>query len=144
MQGPPPSWGLQFEARSSVRGGGAGGERVTSPARSVPPRALFPQSLVEIPAIQGLKVERGLLPQERPAPVATRAQRLRIGVPGEAANDERRVALAPYAAEILVSAGHDVIIEAGAGRQAHFADNEYSEVGAEVVEGASAVYGAAD
>ena len=99
---------------------------------------------MEIPAIQGLKVERGLLPLERPAAVATRAQRMRIGVPGEAANDERRVALAPYAAGILVSAGHDVLIEAGAGKQAHFGDHEYAEVGAEVIDGPAAVYSGAD
>lgn len=99
---------------------------------------------MEIPAIQGLKVERGLLPMERPQAVATRAQRLKIGVPGEGGNDERRVALAPYAVGILTAAGHEVLIEAGAGTASHFADVEYAEAGAEIVESAAGVYGAAD
>ncbi len=99
---------------------------------------------MEIPAIQGLKVERGLLPLERPEAVATKSQRLRIGVPAESGNDERRVALAPYAVGVLTAAGHDVLIEAGAGKASHFADVDYAEAGAEVVEGAAGVYAAAD
>ena len=99
---------------------------------------------MEIPAIQGLQIEKTLLPLERPAAVSERHQRLRVGIPSEAQNDERRVALAPYAAGLLVANGHEVRIEAGAGEAAQFADAEYAEFGCEVVEGAGAVYAASD
>ncbi|HYE95672.1 MAG TPA: alanine dehydrogenase [Rubricoccaceae bacterium] len=98
---------------------------------------------MEIPHGPGLQIEKGLLPLAQPVAVAERRARLRIGVPGEAANQERRVALAPYAAGILVANGHEVLIEAGAGEQAHFTDAEYAEVGAEVVGSAADVYGSA-
>ena len=55
---------------------------------------------MEIPAIQGLQVETTLLPLEKPAALSERQQHLRVGVPSEALNDERRVALAPYAAAL--------------------------------------------
>ena len=93
---------------------------------------------MEIPAIQGLQIEKSLLPLERPAAVGEQHQRLRVGVPSEAENDERRVALAPYAAGLLVANGHEVRIEAGAGEAAQFADTEYAEFGCDVVEGAGA------
>ena len=99
---------------------------------------------MEIPAIQGLNIETTLLPLERPAAVSEQHQRLRVGVPGEAGNDERRVALAPYAAGLLVANGHEVRIEAGAGEAAQFSDHEYSEFGCEVVDGAGAVYAESD
>ncbi|MGB3543020.1 alanine dehydrogenase [Rubrivirga sp.] len=95
---------------------------------------------MEIPAIQGLKIESTLLPLEKTAAIGERTQRLRIGVPSEAANDERRVALAPYAAAILVAAGHEVRIEAGAGAEAQFEDMAYTEAGCDVVQSASEVY----
>ena len=99
---------------------------------------------MEIPAIQGLNIETTLLPLERSAAVSERHQRLRVGVPSEAGNDERRVALAPYAAGLLVANGHEVRIEAGAGEAAQFSDHEYSEFGCEVVDGAGAVYAESD
>lgn len=99
---------------------------------------------MEIPAIQGLQIESALLPLEKPAAVGERQQRLRIGIPSELANVERRVALAPYAAGLLIANGHDVRIEAGAGTAAQFRDAEYAEVGCEVVESAGEVYAEAD
>ncbi|MEM0963305.1 MAG: alanine dehydrogenase [Bacteroidota bacterium] len=99
---------------------------------------------MEIPAIQGLKVESALLPLEKPAAVGERQQRLCIGVPSEVDNDERRVALAPYAASILVAAGHEVRIQSGAGEEAQFADVEYADVGCDVVESPAEVYAHCD
>ncbi len=99
---------------------------------------------MEIAAIQGLKVESALLPLEKPAAVGERAQRLRIGVPSEAGNNERRVALAPYAAAVLVASGHEVRIQAGAGREAQFADTDYADAGCEVVETAGEIYAESD
>ena len=99
---------------------------------------------MEIPAFQGLKVETTLLPLEKPARVGEAQQRLRIGIPSEADNDERRVALAPHAAALLVAGGHEVRVQAGAGLEAQFADAEYAEAGCEVVDSAGEVYAESD
>ncbi len=99
---------------------------------------------MEIPAFQGLQVESTLLPREQPAAVGESQQRLLIGVPSEAPNGERRVALAPYAAGLLLANGHEVRIQAGAGEAAQFSDTEYAEVGCEVVEEAGEVYAESD
>jgi NAD(P) transhydrogenase subunit alpha len=66
---------------------------------------------------------------------------VKIGVPKETAADERRVALVPDAVARLVSDGFDVLVEAGAGEAAYFADASYQEAGASLVE---SVYGDAD
>ena len=99
---------------------------------------------MEIPAIQGLQVESALLPQERPAALGESRQQLRVGVPSEAANGERRVALAPYAAGLLIANGHEVRIESGAGDASQFSDAEYAEVGCDVASTASEVYATSD
>ena len=99
---------------------------------------------MEIPAIQGLQVETPLLPLEKPAVLSERQQHLRIGVPSEALNDERRVALAPYATALLVANGHEVVIESGAGGEAQFSDHAYAEAGCQVVGSPDEVYGQAD
>ena len=99
---------------------------------------------MEIPAIQGLNVETTLMPLEKPAALGERTQRIRVGVPSEAPNDERRVALAPYAAAVLVAAGHEVRVEAGAGAEAQFPDADYADAGCLVVESAGEVYAESD
>lgn len=99
---------------------------------------------MEIPAFQGLQVESVLLPKEKPATVGESRQQLRVGVPSESENGERRVALAPYAAGLLIANGHEVRIEAGAGEASQFSDAEYAEVGCEVVESAGEVYSESD
>jgi H+-translocating NAD(P) transhydrogenase subunit alpha len=63
---------------------------------------------------------------------------MRIGVPLQIAPGERRVALTPEVAARLVSKGHVVAIEAGAGLAAGHSDADYTAVGAEVVDRASA------
>jgi len=52
---------------------------------------------------------------------------------------ERRVALVPGSVGPLVQAGWEVRIEAGAGREAGFADEQYAEKGAKVVSRAEAL-----
>lgn len=99
---------------------------------------------MEIPSIQGLGTEQVLLPLERPLALQERQRSLRIGVPREVSNEERRVALAPYGAGILAAAGHEVLIERGAGRDAHFPDEEYAGAGATLVDGAREVYAGAE
>jgi NAD(P) transhydrogenase subunit alpha len=55
---------------------------------------------------------------------------LRIGVPTETAPGERRVALVPDIVRKLAAAGHDVLVEPGAGGGAGITDAEYEEAGA--------------
>ncbi|TPG32038.1 NAD(P) transhydrogenase subunit alpha [Mycobacterium hodleri] len=53
-----------------------------------------------------------------------------IGVLAETAAGERRVALDPSAVERLTKAGRVVVVQAGAGASATFADSEYTDAGA--------------
>jgi alanine dehydrogenase len=99
---------------------------------------------MEIPSLQGFERERGLMTMEKPLKEEEEGQSLRIGVPREVANEERRVALAPSGVGALVANGHEVYVEQGAGRQAHFQDDEYAESGGELVEDADDLYAQCD
>ncbi len=79
-------------------------------------------------------------PQEEMLEVARKKGKLYIGIPKEMAFQENRVPLVPDAVALLVNNGHRIVIEAGAGKAAHFEDNDYSEAGAEVVYSAQDVY----
>ncbi len=57
---------------------------------------------------------------------------IRIAVPAEFETAERRVALTPGAVGALIETGHSVVVEAGAGTRAGFADQAYLDVGARV------------
>jgi NAD(P) transhydrogenase subunit alpha len=57
---------------------------------------------------------------------------MRIGVPKETAPDERRVALVPDIVRRLTGAGHEVVIEAGAGAGAGVPDQDYTDAGAQI------------
>ncbi|MFA9219829.1 MAG: alanine dehydrogenase [Sediminibacterium sp.] len=77
--------------------------------------------------------ETALAPQEEMLHVGKNMQRLTIGIPKETSFQERRVALAPESVALLVSRGHEVIIESGAGNESNFLDHDYSESGATIV-----------
>ena len=55
---------------------------------------------------------------------------MRVGVPKETAEGERRVALVPEIVAKLVASGIDVVVEPGAGEAASFADGAFEEAGA--------------
>ena len=57
---------------------------------------------------------------------------MRVGVPRETAEDERRVALVPDVVAKLVGKGFGVAVEPGAGEAASFTDQAYAEAGAEL------------
>ncbi|ACY47367.1 alanine dehydrogenase [Rhodothermus marinus] len=88
---------------------------------------------MEIPALQGMTIGQALLPMEKPLRLREQHRSLRIGVPREVANEERRVALAPSGVATLVANGHEVYVEQGAGVLANFPDAEYMEAGAQIV-----------
>jgi NAD(P) transhydrogenase subunit alpha len=57
---------------------------------------------------------------------------MRIGVPKETAAGERRVALVPEVVRKLSGAGHEVVVEAGAGEHALLPDALYTDAGATI------------
>ena len=67
-----------------------------------------------------------------------------IGVPKEIYPGENRVALIPAGIEALVSAGFDVVIQEGAGDNAHFHDDAYRDCGASIAPSAQSLYEQAD
>lgn len=58
---------------------------------------------------------------------------MRIGMPRETKDGERRVAIVPDGVRVLVNAGHAVIVESDAGAASGFADAEYRAAGGVVV-----------
>jgi NAD(P) transhydrogenase subunit alpha len=58
---------------------------------------------------------------------------MRVSVLKETFPGERRVALVPAAVSGLVKAGHEVLVETGAGLPAGFGDGEYGDAGARIV-----------
>jgi proton-translocating NAD(P)+ transhydrogenase subunit alpha len=69
---------------------------------------------------------------------------LKVAVPREIEQGERRVALVPDTARMLVAAGLEVSVEAGAGAAANFTDAQYTEAGATVAVRAGTILLAAD
>lgn len=67
-----------------------------------------------------------------------------VGVPRESKQDEYRVAMLPVGVEELTSAGHDVLVEQGAGQGSGIADEEYRSHGATLIKSAAEVFGRAD
>ena len=65
---------------------------------------------------------------------------MKIGVPKEIKTNENRVALVPAGAEVLVAAGHSVMIEKGAGEGSGFGDDMYTAVGACIAPDADTVW----
>lgn len=69
---------------------------------------------------------------------------MRVAVPREIADGEKRVAAVPATVEKMVKAGIEVWVEAEAGLASGFADAEYREAGATVQPGAQATLQGAD
>lgn len=68
---------------------------------------------------------------------------MRIGVPKEIKPSEYRVALTPSGVTMLAAAGHEVLVEAGAGIGSGFLDEDYAREGAIIKQEASEVWGEA-
>jgi len=73
--------------------------------------------------------KEGLMPQEEMLEVGSQHKNLKIGIPSEDHEVENRVPLTPEAVEILTGYGHEVMLEAGAGKAANYLDTDYSERG---------------
>ncbi len=65
---------------------------------------------------------------------------MRVGCPREIKNNENRVGLTPAGVRSLVSAGHEVTVETGAGERSGFSDAEYQATGARLAATAAEVF----
>jgi alanine dehydrogenase len=72
--------------------------------------------------------------------IKPKGAQLHIGIPKEIAFQENRIALTPDAVSVLVSNGHQVMIEHNAGEASPFGDRDYSEAGAKIVYSREDVY----
>ena len=69
---------------------------------------------------------------------------MKIGIPKEIYEGEKRVAIVPKIVTQLLKDGHEVFIEAGAGEGAYFPDAEYEQAGAVIVKDAQLLYSGID
>ncbi|MCB2044116.1 MAG: alanine dehydrogenase, partial [Rhodoferax sp.] len=69
---------------------------------------------------------------------------MRIGLPKEIKNHEYRVGLTPASVRELVSHGHQVLVQAGAGAAIGLSDADYGAVGAGIAPDAESVFAQAD
>jgi alanine dehydrogenase len=56
-----------------------------------------------------------------------------IGLPKEVKDNENRVGMAPGAVQVLTRAGHQVLVQSGAGEGSFISDHEYQMAGAQIV-----------
>jgi alanine dehydrogenase len=69
---------------------------------------------------------------------------MKIGCPKEIKPQEFRVGMTPHAVHEVVAAGHEVMIETGAGAGAGFSDTDYTAAGAQIVDTAEQVFAEAE
>ena len=67
-----------------------------------------------------------------------------VGVPREIKTDEYRVAMIPVGVEELTRAGHQVLLQAGAGQGSGINDDQYAVHGAEIVPSSEEIWKRAD
>ncbi len=68
----------------------------------------------------------------------------RIAIPAEVATNETRVAATPETVKKYIALGCEVVVQKGAGEQAFFADEAYTEAGASLADGFAATVADAD
>lgn len=75
-----------------------------------------------------------MLPKEEMLEIRRKGKKIRIGIPSDKDKVEYRVPLTPQAVELLVSYGHEILIEKEAGKAASYTDEEYRLAGASVMD----------
>ena len=81
-----------------------------------------------------------LMQKEERLEVSNQNEKLCIGLPKETSFQEKRICLTPDAVSALTNNGHRILIESGAGENAAFDDQEYSEAGAEITKNTAKVF----
>jgi NAD(P) transhydrogenase subunit alpha len=69
---------------------------------------------------------------------------MKIGVPKEVHDGEKRVATTPDVTKQLIKLGFEVAVESGAGAGSNFSDSSYSEAGATIAEDTKAIWEKSD
>ncbi|WP_027158157.1 Re/Si-specific NAD(P)(+) transhydrogenase subunit alpha [Methylobacter luteus] len=69
---------------------------------------------------------------------------MKIGIPKEIHEGEKRVATTPEAAEKIIKMGFEICLESGAGAGADISDEAYKEVGVKIVKSAKTLWDEAD
>jgi alanine dehydrogenase len=69
---------------------------------------------------------------------------MRVGIPTEIKDNEYRVAITPAGVHELVSRGHEVFVQAGAGVGSSVPDQDYAAAGAKILDSAEEVWGQAE
>jgi alanine dehydrogenase len=69
---------------------------------------------------------------------------MKVGIPKEIKTNENRISLTPAGAEALTAAGHNVLVETGAGLGSGFSDSQYLAAGARIAGEASEVWAGSD
>src|SRR3954453_14021543 len=70
--------------------------------------------------------------QEETLDIKPQSAKLSIGIPKEVVLQENRVGLIPEAINVLVTNGHEVIVETKAGEGSKYSDSDFSEAGAHI------------
>ena len=65
--------------------------------------------------------------------IKPKGESILIGIPKETAFNEKRIALTPEAAGVLIANGHRVMMETNAGVGSNYTDKDYSEAGVKIV-----------
>jgi len=87
-----------------------------------------------------LATSRAYFTQESMLAVETRKRKLFIGLPKETSLQENRLGLTPEAVHHLVTEGHEVMLESGAGEPSKYSDHDYSEAGATIAYSTEEIY----
>ncbi len=82
----------------------------------------------------------GMIPKESPAKVRNRDNSLVIGLPKEVSTQEKRIVITPESVGLLSNNGISVVVEAGAGLQSKFSDQDFSDAGAKVTSSKKEVF----
>lgn len=91
----------------------------------------MPEKTKKIPIPKSL-TEGQMQTQTETLQVPQKRDKLFIGIPKERTLQENRVSLVPTSVATLVSRGHRVLVESGAGEKSNYPDHTFSEVGAEI------------
>ena len=69
---------------------------------------------------------------------------MKIGIPKEIKPQENRIGLTPESVKVLVSDGHEVLVENNGGYEAGFYNEQYKRSGAKIIDSASDIFNDAD
>lgn len=77
------------------------------------------------------------MPREELLEIRQQNKKIRVGIPLESEEGEKRIALTPEAVNLLVENGNEVLIQKGAGAGSNYNDSDFSEHGAQIVTSAA-------